>query len=489
VSRAVLPWSRPRVAPLRLAAVLSLAALMLAAGACATGRPQPPAPPSAPAGPPAEDSPFLVHPLEGWDGPVSPAQRSLLDEGFAAVEAADAELALAVAAEANGGEPPSAVAEPYPPAAVLAAQADLLERRPGDARARLEPLAEAHPSYLALQLALGRAADAAGDLVGAFGAFQRVAGRSPRAAERAAELRPRAVEVLTRRVGDALARGAVGTAEEALGRLREWLPEATATHLAAADVARARGDRRAELAALRVLVPRAAAPASDEPALEESALDERALSERQAELELEVGDSKAGLDLFEALAARYPDDPLLAERLAYAKFRWRIAQMPPRVAQVAASPALERGDMAVLLYWLVPRVRSTRGATARIASDILDDPRREEIARVLNLGLMDMDTSVHRFYPQRPIRRPVALRAVLRVLAAFGGAACAAPAAAAAASDLETICAAAFDCGLLRGEEACVPREGMTGAEAVDLVRRALARMAAADGGAGGAGE
>jgi hypothetical protein len=464
--------------------VLVLAALMLAVGACATGRPQSPVPPAPPAGPPAEDTPFLVHPLDGWDGPVSPARRSLLDEGFAAVEAADAELALTLAAEANGGEPPSAVGEPYPPAAVLAAQADLVDRRPGDARARLDPLAEAHPSYLALQLAFGRAADATGDLVGAFGAFQRVAGRSGLAAERAAELRPRVVEVLTRRVGDALGRGAVGTAEKALSRLREWLPEATATHLAAADVARARGDRRAELAALRVLVPRAAAPAPAEPGL-----NERALAERQAELELEVGDSKAGLDLFEALAARHPDDPLLAERLAYAKFRWRIAQMPPRVAQVASSPMLERGDMAVLLYWLVPRVRSTRGATARIASDILDDPRREEIARVLNLGLMDMDTSVHRFYPLRPIRRQVALRAVLRVLGAFGGAACAAPATAAAASDLETICAAAFDCGLLRGEEACVPREEMTGAEAVDLIRRALARMAAAGGGAGGAGE
>jgi tetratricopeptide (TPR) repeat protein len=481
VSSAVLPGSRPRVAAVRLAAVLSSAVLMLAAGACATGRPQPAAPPPAPAGPPAEDAPFLVHPLEGWDGPVSPAQRSLLDEGFAAVEAADAELALTVAAEANGGEPPSAVGEPYPPAAVLAAQADLLERRPGDARARLEPLAEAHPSYLALQLALGRAADAAGDLVGAFGAFQRVAGRSPLAAERAAELRPRAVEVLTRRVGDALARGAVGTAEEALGRLREWLPEATATHLAAVDVARARGDRGAELAALRVLVPRAAAP--DEPALDEPALEERALSERQAELELEVGDSKAGLDLFEELAARHPEDPHLAERLAYAKFRWRIGQMPPEVAQVASSPQLQRGDMAVLLYWLVPRVRSTRGGTARIASDILDDPRREAIARVLNLGLMDMDATVHRFYPSRPIRREVALRSVLRVLHRFGPAACAAPAAEVPTPGLDTICAAAFDCGLLRGEEACLPREDVSGAEAVDLVRRALAVMAAGAGG------
>ncbi len=465
--------SRPRVAPVRLAAGLLLGFLSLLANGCATGGAAPSTPPPEPPGPPAADASYLVHPLAGWRGPLSPAQEDALDDGHAAVEAGDAETARVAAAGANGGEPPAAVGAPYPPAAVLAAEADLLDRRAGDARARLEPLAEAHEGYTALQLVLGRAAELEGDLVTAFAAFRRIAGE-PLAAERAEVLRPRVTEVLARRVADALGRGALPAAEEALGRLRAWLPEATATHVAAVDVAAARGDRRAELAALRELVPRAVG---------EPGLDEERLRERQAELELEVGDSGSGLELFEELAARHPDDPRLAERLAYAKFRWRIGQMPPEVAQVASSPQLQRGDMAVLLYWLVPRVRSTRGGTARIASDILDDPRREAIARVLNLGLMDMDATVHRFYPSRPIRREMALRSVLRVLHRFGPAACAAPAAEVPAPGLDTICAAAFDCGLLRGEEACVPREDVSGAEAVDLVRRALAVMAAGAGG------
>jgi len=470
----MLSWLRPRVARERLAAVLFLALgpalLALVAGGCASGTAPRPAAAPVPSGPPPADAPYVVDPRQGWDGVMSPEQTARLGDGYAAIAAGDAAAARSAATAANGGEPPAAGAAPYPPAAVLAAEADVLDQRAGDAVARLEPLAEQHPAYVALQLVLGRAAESAGDLVTAFAAFRRVADRELLAYDRAEELRPRVAEVLKNRVDDALTRGALPAAEETLARLRRWLPEETVTVVAGLDVATARGDRRGELEALRELVPRAAA---------DTDLDATALRRRQADLELDVGDSKVGLDLYERLAAAHPGDAELAERVAFAKFRWRVDQMPPAVRQVAASPQLQRGDLAVLLYWLVPRVRSTRGSTARIASDILDDPRREEIARVLNLGLMDMDVSVHRFYPERPVRREVALRAVLRVLDRLGGAACAAPAAQQPQPPLETTCSAAFDCGLLRGEESCVPQGDLSGGEAVALIRRALATMAA----------
>lgn len=466
-----------RKAGLLGAASLCLAALM--GGACASSAPPSPPPSPTPTGPPPEERPYLLHPLEGWEQPVSDAAVELLDEGHAAIEAGAPETARLLAEETVAL---AARGDRFPPADVLAAEADLLERRSAAALERLGPLAEEHPTYTALQLALGRAADGVGDVVTAFAAFERAAAASDLAYERVAALRPRLAEVLDRRLEDALERAersagadeeAVAEAEEALALLQRWLPEEPATLTGAVYVAAARQDRAAELEALRVLTPRAPEIVGE---------DARLVIERQAELELAVGDSKTGLDLFSDLAARYPDDPRIAERLAFAKFRWRVDQMPPRVATVASAAELQRGDLAVLLYWLVPRVRSARSGQARIASDILDDPRREEIARVLNQGLMDMDASVHRFYPHRPVRRASATDSVLRVLRRFGGATCTPP----AAEDDEDgaissprICRAAAECGLLRDGEACRPEATISGGEAVDLIRRALAWMAA----------
>lgn len=436
--------------------LLTLLALVLAAG-CGSTAPPAPIPEPGTAGPLPEDRPYLVSPLEGWDGGATAEQQRLLAAGREALEGGDATLARDRADEAAGADGATA----FPPAAVLAAEADLAERRPGAAVARLEPLADAHPTYTALHLVLGRAAEETGDLVAAFAAFQRLAGVSLLAFDRAEELRPRVAEILGHRVEEAVDRRDMETAEELLERLRAWAPETEPAFRAAALLARARDDRGAELAAVREL-------ASRQP-------EDLALAQRWAELELEVGRPKTGLDVFQRLAARHPDDAELAERLAYAKFRWRVAQMPPRVTEAASKTELERGDLAVLLYWLLPRVRSERPASARIASDILDDPRREEIARVANLGLMELDLSLHRFDPGRPATRGDALDALLRVLVTFGRAPCAAgvddggqrqPA--------ERLCELALACGLVRADELCAPREPLSGAAAVELVRRTL---------------
>jgi hypothetical protein len=120
----------------------------------------------------------------------------------------------------------------------------------------------------------------------------------------------------------------------------------------------------------------------------------------------------------------------------------------------------------------VPQVRSTRGSAGRIASDILDDPRREEIARVVNLGLMDLDAALHRFYPERTLSRRGALVAALRLLA--GDACLAAPPDAAAGG--EAVCAAAIGCALVAAEEGCEPAAPLSGQQAVELLRRTVGR-------------
>ena len=404
---------------------------------------------------PDELRPYLVSPLVGWTEAVAGPGRERLAGGSAALEAGDLVAARAAADELLAADPA------FAPAAVLAAQVDLVAGDPGAAVERLGPLAEGRPGFTAAQLALGRAAEATGALVRAFAAFTAVTTTSPDehpvAAERLATLRPRVVEILGNRVDDALARRDPARAAESLARLEAWAADETVTLRSALRVAEARGDRRAELTALRKLAPR-------EP-------DDRALAERRGELELEVGDPGAGLQAFERLAERHPGDAALAERVAYAKFRWRVAQLPPKVVEAADAPELDRGGFAVLLYWLVPQVRYGRGGSARIASDVLDDPRREEMVRVINLGLIPIDRSLHRFYPDRPVSLGGALEALHRVLERQGRAGCSGDGAAPGSCD------AAAACGLIRAAEECPRSETISGAAAVELIRRTLRRL------------
>jgi tetratricopeptide (TPR) repeat protein len=379
-----------------------------------------------------------------------------LDAGFSSLLGGDVGAARQVARRLLAELPGLA------PARVLAAQADLVAGDVAAAVAALEPVVREAPLYAAAQLALGRAAERQGDLVRAYAALRAVAETNPPAAARAAALEPRVLEVLGRRVAAAVTAGELTAADEALGRLRRWSPGSETTLRAALAVAAARGDRRGELAALFDLTARLG-------------LDERPLLERRAELELEVGDPGAGLDLYEELARRFPGEAGIAEGLAAAKFRWRVAQFPDRVRQAAAAEELQRGDFAVLLYWLVPPVRYGRAGTARIASDILDDPRREEIARVVNVGLLDVDSTVHRFYPETPIRRDRALRALLRLLG-DGGTPCAVGLP--ADPDREALCGTALACGLVRQPDECSAGEGVSGVEGVELVRRAVDLLA-----------
>jgi hypothetical protein len=432
--------------------------------ACASSGPAPAPPPPEPSGPPAAELTYLLPPVEGWSGGATAEQLDHLEAGHLAVRAGNLDAArAAVDALAAAGAP----VDGYPPSAVLAAQADVLEGRWPLAVSRLRPHAEAHPAYAPLQLLLARSAEQAGQPIVSYAAFRRLAGDNLLAYDRASELLPRVAEILAHRVDDAVGRGDAAAAAAPLAKLREWAPEMAITWRSALAVAAAAGDRAGELEAIRGL-SRVEPLAAD-------------VAERRGELELEIGDPMRGLQVFERLAAENPDDPRFAERVAYAKFRWRVTQMPPRVNAAASAPEVDRGNLAVLVYWLVPQVRSARASAGRIASDILEDPRREEIARVVNLGLMDVDAALHRFSPERTVDRRRAFSVMLRLIADHGGGACieAAPEASAGG---EEVCAAAIACGLVAADEVCEPAAPLSGPQAVETLRRAVVRLGATRG-------
>ena len=389
----------PRANPARRAPALRFAtaaspALLLAIGgllACTSaGRAPAPVERGEFPGLAASERPFLVDPLAGYPLVAGGELQGRLTAAFVDLrQNLDLARVRAEAAEILAVDPG------FHPAAVLAAQADFAAGAYQQVIDTLTPVAAELPAYTAAELVLGRAAELGGAPVVAFAAYWQASETSPAARERLAELKPRAVEIVVNRVRDALARGRLDEADDGLARLRTWAPGEAATLEVAGDVARAHGDRTAELQAisrLAVLRP-----------------EDRRLAERWGELELEAGDPGAGLALFERLATRYPGDREIAEKLDYAKFRWRLQLLPARVKGIAGGAEIRRGDFAVLLYWLAPAVRYGRPGTARIATDVLDDPRREEIVRVINLGLMDIDAGLHRFAPDAaasPCRRP-----------------------------------------------------------------------------------
>lgn len=403
-----------------------------------------------------EELRFLLPPSEGYPL-TSDRDRTLrVAEAYQALAGRrDVRAAHAVASELLAQDPG------FHPAQVLLAEAQILERDPEAAATGLSALSAELPEYTAAALALGHAAELARDLPLAYRAYRGAASVNALAAERAAALMPDALAELARRLDANLARNRVDDAEASLQLLRAWAPSAEVTLVAARAMAVARGDASAELVAVRAL--QALHP------------DDRGLRERRGDLEIEVGDAKGGMQIFDALLRDEPGNGRLREKLAAARFRWRMQLLPANVREVARHAQLTRGELALLLYWLLPDVRYGQASSARIATDVLDHPYREEIVRVVNLGLLDVDEALHRFGAERAASRPEAAAAVLRVLSRDGRAACV-PAGTPVGRD--AACELARRCGLLLEEGDCLPGLPLSGSTALDLIRRAVDLLA-----------
>ena len=310
----------------------------------------------------AADRPYVLNPMEGYTREADAELRGRLERVWhALIDAGDTEGALRASAEILQASPD------FLPAQVLAAQVDFAAGENAHVVERLLPVGDALPTYTASQMLIGRAAERLGDVALAYSAYRAVAARSSLALKRAGELHPRAMEIVSHRLDESLKAQKVDEAQKQLTLLQSWGPSETITLEGARKVALARGDRASELAAVQEIAARTPG--------------DRALLERRAELELEVGDPSAGLKIVQDLAARDPKDPALARKLESAKFRWRLSQLPRDIQEIAAKPELNRGDLAILLYWLVPQVRNSLPTAGRIATDVLDNSHRAEIVR------------------------------------------------------------------------------------------------------------
>lgn len=345
-------------------------------------------------------------------------------------------------------------------AQAVRAQALLVAGQASQAAELLKPWSAAAADCLPLGVAMGRVHETAGNPAEAYAAYASVAARSAVAERARSAIASVALERTRRDFTTAAEAGRREAAAWHLSRLERYWPNAEPTLRSNMEWARLQGDEKAELAAVK--------------ALQASQPSDRALVLRRGQLEVEVGDARTGLKFIEELAEASPADSALQAELGRAKFAWRLQNSPDQVRRLRDKPVLSRADFAVLLYWSVPQIRTARPGAAQIASDIVDHPAREEVARVANLGLMSIDETLHRFSPESPVRRVDALVAFLRLLAGEGRLQqCLPP----RTPGREVVCRTGEVCGLVDDPLLCQAGANLSGQEAIEMLRRVLDRL------------
>lgn len=163
--------------------------------------------------------------------------------------------------------------------------------------------------------------------------------------------------------------------------------------------------------AQRDLDPMLSGPDADRPEIQEAV----------AEIDAGRGRFHEAIVRYEALERRKPDGRY-AKRLEQLKEEWNAANMPAVYQNAVDSPAITRGDLAVLMYWQVASIRFAQDLAAPpIALDI-DVPGREEIIRALALGIYQVDPVTRRVDPNRLVTESALSRAMARILLVRGSA-------------------------------------------------------------------
>ncbi|MEM1180602.1 MAG: hypothetical protein AAGM22_19810 [Acidobacteriota bacterium] len=426
-----------------------LACVLLWTGGCATGGPETPV-----FSIPGAERPYLIDPVSGYPLALSAAEADQVKGLFSRLVSGDDPKVVARDAAALATSSPALLA-----ASVAAAQAHFVAGSAKAASDAVGPVLDELPDYLAAALLAARLDERAGRVLEAHDRYSSVTDSSRLAAERSQDLRPRAQEIIAARFDDALNRGRFDDAEAALERLELYDLGTLPTLEAKQRLLNASGDAAGELEVIRELT---------------EISDDSFYERRRADLELEIGDVRSGLDIFERLASASPDDAELAEGLARAKFLWRLELLPPEVKTIGRLGELARADLASLLYWLFPDVRYSAVDNPPIAADILEHPKQREILRVLDLDLMAVDEALHRFRPAEMATRSDLLQALLGLLMSSDpplGCLSSEARRSAASQPRRWVCTRSADCGLIRDSLSCLPEATLAGAEALELVR------------------
>ncbi len=292
--------------------------------------------------------------------------------------------------------------EEYLPAHLGLVAVELKQGRPDIAGNMVTRVVDRSPKYAAARVYEAEVAIAEGQRREALEIYRAVAA-APNAPETAVER----VRYLERTLfEELLVRAQAAPEAEAIGMLREALTiNATDTSarllLTQKLIAEKSWDE-----ARRVL----------EPLINSGEVDRPEIQESLAEIDAGRGRYQEAIVRYERLSRR-TRDARHEKRLAEIKNQWTALNMPPQYQAAIESPAINRADFAVLLYWKVASVRFAQNlATPPIAIDIADIAGREEIIRAIAIGLYDVDPVTRRVAAARPVTAASASRLATRLL-------------------------------------------------------------------------
>jgi tetratricopeptide (TPR) repeat protein len=361
---------------------------------------------------------------------------------------------------------------------LLARRPDLVPARTGLAYARLRAgrvqeaatgfasALAARPEDVSALVGAGSAAFRRGDLDGAVAFYrsaQAAAPGDPLVSRRLTALKLQSTEHRMGLAAAALERGDSDAAAREYSAALETAPEVAGVRLALAELLVGHGDVSGAVSLLE------ADPSSD-----------RQVRMRLASLLLGEQEYGRASEVYRALLASDPADPEASEGEKAAREGLEALSMPEEYRQIPQAARVTRADLAALLAVRVHALGRLGVGEPRVALDIGSSWARDQVARVLALGIMDVYPN-HTFQPGAVVRRADVARAAARVLDRLGWPRVAGPAPtdmSASHLDYEAV-SRVLGAGLmsLTPTGAFEPWRPVSGAEAME-VANGLARLA-----------
>jgi len=135
-----------------------------------------------------------------------------------------------------------------------------------------------------------------------------------------------------------------------------------------------------------------------------------------AEIDAGSGRYQEAIVRYERLARRTHDAHYEA-RLNELKQQFAAANMPLQFQRAFESEAITRSDLAVLMYWKIASIRFAQNlGVPPIAIDIGEIPGRDEVIRIIALGIYTVDPVTRRVNPLAPVNAGSLARVAARVL-------------------------------------------------------------------------
>jgi Flp pilus assembly protein TadD len=260
---------------------------------------------------------------------------------------------------------------------------------------------EKRPEDVPALVGMGSLAVRRGELEAAVELYRRAAATAPDDVVVRKRLAALKLQVTERRMGEAesaLARSDTEAAAQAYAKALEAAPEVTDVRLALAQVLAGRDDRQGAIAVLEADLS----------------------GERQVLLELgrllcEEQEFARALEVYTRVLAHGPGDEEARAGQQRAREGLESLAMPEEYRAIPEAPRVTRADLAALISVRVQALRRAGAGEPRVAVDISGSWARDQVARVLALGIMDVYPN-HTFQPGAIVRRVDLARAAARTL-------------------------------------------------------------------------